>query len=339
MDSSGNLYGTTVGSGPYGYDSDYGMVFELAHGASGITPLAWFNGPNGAGPDAGLIMDSSGKLYGTAYYGGTSNGAAGTVFELAHGSGTLSALASFSSYGTNGAYPAAALIMDSSGNLYGTAYYGGAAGAGTVFELPRTFADPNFQISGFPSSASAGATQTFTFTADNAYGTINTGYTGTVHFTSTDPQAILPADFAFMPAEAGVHTFTAKLKTAGTQSITATDTANNVLAGSTTTSVTAAAASVLVITGPSAATAGVAFSITVTAYDAYGNVASGYAGTLQFTSSDMTANLPANYTFNAADKGTHTFSGLVLNQKGTQSITATDTLSSSIIGTLSVSVA
>jgi uncharacterized repeat protein (TIGR03803 family) len=61
-------------------------------------------------------MDSSGNLYGTTAEGGASND--GTVFELASGSGTITTLASFN--GTNGATSLAGLIMDSSGNLYGT---------------------------------------------------------------------------------------------------------------------------------------------------------------------------------------------------------------------------
>ena len=55
-------------------------------------------------------------------------------------------------------------------------------------------------------------------------GSIDTGYTGTVHFSSSDGQAGLPADYTFTTADAGVHMFSAMLKTAGTQSITATDT-------------------------------------------------------------------------------------------------------------------
>ncbi len=115
--------------------------------------------------------------------------------------------------------------MDSSGNFYGTTELGGADGDGTVFELPVA-APPSVQISGFPSSTGAGNPQTFTVTIQNADGTTDTGYTGTVHFTSSDPQAVLPADYTFTAANAGVCTFTATLKTAGTQSITATDTAN-----------------------------------------------------------------------------------------------------------------
>jgi len=78
-----------------------------------LTALASFNGTNGANPHDALIMDSSGNLYGTAQIGGASGD--GTVFELAHGSQTITTLASFN--GTNGKNPYAGLIMDSGGNL------------------------------------------------------------------------------------------------------------------------------------------------------------------------------------------------------------------------------
>jgi len=310
MDRSGNFYGTATGGGAY----NSGTVFELAHGSSTITTLASFNDTDGRFPTAGVIMDGSGNLYGTTTFGGASNN--GTVFELAHGSGTITTLASFN--GTNGADPEGALIMDGSGNLYSTTNRGGASNLGTVFELTGAALQPHFQISGFPSSTSAGVSQTFTVTAQNANGTTNTGYTGAVHFTSTDPQAVLPADYAFTAANAGVHTFTATLKTAGTQSITTADTANSLLTGSATTTVTAAAASSLTIGGfPSPTTAGSAANVTVTARDAYGNIATGYTGTVHFKSSDAKAVLPTNYTFTAADAGKHVFSA-TLKTAGTQ---------------------
>jgi len=150
---------------------------------------------------------------------------------------------------------------------------------------------------------------------------------------------VLPADYTFASTDVGTQVFSATLDTAGTQSMTATDTTTSGLT-STQTGITVnpAAASVLVITGPSSVPAGVAFSITVTAYDAYGNVATGYTGTVHFNSTDSTAKLPANYTFTASDKGAHTFTGLKLKTKGKQLITATDTLSSTITGSLSVDV-
>ncbi len=96
-----------------------------------LNTLASLGAPAGAEPYAGLIMDGSGNLYGTAAYGGASND--GTVFELAHGSGTITTLATFN--GTDGGRPEAGLIMDSSENLYGTTYGGGASNDGTIFEL------------------------------------------------------------------------------------------------------------------------------------------------------------------------------------------------------------
>jgi uncharacterized repeat protein (TIGR03803 family) len=128
MDGSGNLYGTTEIGGASGD----GTVFELAKGSGTITTLASFNGTDGKSPfQVGLVMDSGGNLFGTTRFGGASND--GTVFEVAAGSGTITALASFN--GTDGQYPLAGLVMDGGGNLYGTAYEGGASGGGTVFEL------------------------------------------------------------------------------------------------------------------------------------------------------------------------------------------------------------
>ena len=101
------------------------------------------------------------------------------------------------------------------------------------------------------------------------------------------------------------------------------------------------AASRLSISGPSSVSAGVAFSITVSAYDAYGNLATGYVGTVHFSSSDPRAALPVNYTFTSGpggDNGVHTFTGLVLRKKGTQTLTLTDTLTSTVTGTWSVTV-
>jgi hypothetical protein len=83
---------------------------------------------------------------------------------------------------------------------------------------------------------------------------------------------------------------------------------------------------------------GTSFSITVTAYDAYGNVATGYRGTVHFSSTDSKASLPTNYTFTSGDSGIHTFNNVKLKTKGNQTITAVDTLFSSITGSLTVNV-
>jgi len=194
-------------------------------------------------------------------------------------------------------------------------------------------------VAGFPSPSTAGAAGSFTVTLKDPYGNIATGYTGTVHVTSSDGKAALPANYTFIAADAGVHSFSATLKTAGTQSITVTDTTTASLTGSETgITVNPAAASRFILTAPSRVSAGVRFSLTLTVEDAYGNVVTNYTGTVHFTSTEKTATLPSNYTFTAADKGVHTFTGLVLRQKGYEKITLTDTRTSSLSASVIVEV-
>ena len=141
MDKSGNFYGTTLygGNDPSGA----GTVFELTPSTPAgewTESVLWNFGDDadGAGLNAGLIIDTSGNLYGTTSGGGTS-GANGTVFELtppstSGGAWTESVLWNFGN-GTDGTIPVAGLIMDASGNLYGTTDSGGMYNGGTVFEL------------------------------------------------------------------------------------------------------------------------------------------------------------------------------------------------------------
>jgi uncharacterized repeat protein (TIGR03803 family) len=125
-DSSGNLYGTTVEGGSWGY----GTLFKLD--PSGNETVLHSFGFEGDEYPYGVVMDSSGNLYGTTTLGGAAN--SGTVFKV-DPSGNETVLHSFWSYAGDGAFPQAALIMDSSGNLYGTTVYGGCCGSGTVFKL------------------------------------------------------------------------------------------------------------------------------------------------------------------------------------------------------------
>ncbi len=153
MDGSGNLYGTTqAGGGSSSCQFGCGTVFELVE-ASGVyteKTLHSFTGdPDGQSPGS-LSMDASGNLYGTTEFGGTAKSPSfckagcGTVFELSNTSGTYTygVLFSFSIAGLYGINPAGSLVIDSSGNLYGTAPSGGhssactvALGCGVVFEL------------------------------------------------------------------------------------------------------------------------------------------------------------------------------------------------------------
>jgi len=188
-------------------------------------------------------------------------------------------------------------------------------------------------VSGITSPYVAGAAHSVTVTAKDVCGNTVTGYTGTVHFTSTDAQAILPANYTFKASDKGVQTFSVTLKTAGSQSVRARDTVTSTITGGQyPIVVTPAVATTFVASGLSSPrTAGVAGNLTVTARDAYGNTATGYSGTVHFTSTDTKAILPANYTFKASDKGVHTFS-VTLKTAGTQAIRARDTVTSTITG-------
>lgn len=103
----------------------------------------------------------------------------------------------------------------------------------------------NFVVTGMSTPESAGTVSSVRVEVHTSAGAIATGYTGTVHFTSTDPQAILPVNYTFTSSTAttpncsvncdqGVHTFTngVTLKTAGTQSVTATDVSKSTVTGS-----------------------------------------------------------------------------------------------------------
>ena len=205
------------------------------------------------------------------------------------------------------------------------------AGTQTVSVTPA--ATKTFALSGFSSPDVAGVAHSITVTAKDAYGNTATGYTGTVTFTSTDTKAVLPANYTFTAANAGTHTFSVTLKTAGTDSVRARDTVTSTITGGQyPITVTPAAAATLVVSGlTTPRTAGTAGTITVKAVDAFGNTATGYLGTVHFTSTDTKAVLPANYTFTAANAGVHTFS-VTLKTVGTQVIRARDTVTSTITG-------
>jgi uncharacterized repeat protein (TIGR03803 family) len=138
FDGASNLYGTTSEGGGQGCsDRGCGTVFELSPNGSGWTEkilYAFEDGPDGAGPVAGLIMDAGGNLYGTTTSGGQNGG--GTVFELSPSGSNwnFNLLYSFSHTEYYGG-ASGSLAMDSSGNLYGTTLYGGSYGWGSIFKL------------------------------------------------------------------------------------------------------------------------------------------------------------------------------------------------------------
>jgi hypothetical protein len=149
FDQAGNLYGTTAQGGTEGEGS--GTVFELGpNGSGGWTETLLYRfqgGSDGWSPEAGLIFDRNGNLYGASFFGGGTacygGSGCGTTFELSPNSGgvwTETLLHRFQG-GNDGANPEAALILDQTGNLYGTTFHGGGTGCyngygcGVAFEV------------------------------------------------------------------------------------------------------------------------------------------------------------------------------------------------------------
>src|SRR5262249_7034295 len=170
-----------------------------------------------------------------------------------------------------------------------------ALDASTAAPPPPAPSQDHLVLSG-PTGALAGTAFSLTVTAQSSSGSTDAGYLGTVQLTSSDSRASLPASYTFTLGDHGTHVFAVTLKTAGGQSMTATDLTG--VAGAGTISgitVSPAAANRFALTGlPTNTTPGAALSFTVIADDPYGNVATGYAGTVKFTSSDSVAVLPVN---------------------------------------------
>jgi hypothetical protein len=178
-----------------------------------------------------------------------------------------------------------------------------------------------------PAMATAGTPIDVTVTALDATNKVVTGYSGTVHLSSSDSQAVLPKSSALTN---GSVTFSTTLRAAGSQTITATDTVTGSITGtSSAIAVSAGPATHLSLSAITTTQSGSAFDITITARDAANNVANGYTGTVHFSSTDPQAALPANATLT---DGTGTFS-TTLRAAGGQTITATDIVTASITGT------
>lgn len=178
-----------------------------------------------------------------------------------------------------------------------------------------------------PAMATAGAAFQVTVSARDSSNNVVPGYSGTVHFASTDAQAVLPAN---SPLTNGTGSFPVTLKTAAGQTITVTDTAS--LTGTSSgIAVSGGPATRVSLSAPSAVTAGRAFILSVSVFDAYNNVATGYAGMLHFSSSDSQAVLPMN---TGLTNGMGTFS-VALNTIANTTVTATDTAVATLTGSSS----
>ena len=146
MDAKGNLYGTTYWGGSSNcFDGNgCGVVYRLSHTSRGWKETIIYvftGGADGGYPGNGtLARDAAGNFYGTTLYGGNGDwpDGGGVVYKLTHSSSGWNEHVLYA-FGTNsqtdGASPYGGVILDDAGNIYGSTYYGGSSGFGTVFKI------------------------------------------------------------------------------------------------------------------------------------------------------------------------------------------------------------
>jgi len=182
----------------------------------------------------------------------------------------------------------------------------------------------SYSFDGYPSPTEAGTAHSFTLSAFDASAMFMSDYEGTVAFASSDPLASMPSNYTFGPSDNGDKTFSTTFKTAGTQSLSATDLGSG-LTSTMFVTVHATELKKFEVSGyPSPTVAGTSHDFDVVAVDTYGNKVSNYNGTVSFTSSDTNATLPSDYTFTSSDQGSKTFNATLRNTGSNRSITATD---------------
>lgn len=176
FDRSGNLYGTTPvgGSGyqPYCEEFGCGTAYRLtqANGGWSETVIYQFSNGSTATPYGGVVLDSSGNLYGTTEAGGSADW--GSIYGLAPGNGSWSQKVLYNFLGQDdGGTPSAGLLPDGLGNFYGATQYKGVNGGGTAFKLSLVGGNWTYQaIYGF--TGNLGPAASLTMDADgNLYGT------------------------------------------------------------------------------------------------------------------------------------------------------------------------
>ena len=198
--------------------------------------------------------------------------------------------------------------------------------AQSVASAPVTVSSLHHLTVSAPGTAGAGEPLNVIVTARTASGTRVAGYVGTVHFTSTDLRVTLPADYTFVPADAGTRTFTDGLtfRTSGSQTVTAADTVQAALTATAGVTVSPAAATRLAFSQqPTSTTAGatMAPAVTVRIEDGFGNLTTSTAGVgLVVTGGTATLN---GTTTRAGVAGLASFADLSVTKAGAYTLTAT----------------
>jgi len=211
--------------------------------------------------------------------------------------------------------------------LIGCLLSGCGGGSGSGQQLQQSSGPATHFSVMAPASVTAGVASGVTVNALDASNNVATSYVGTVHFTTSDAQAVLPAD---QQLSGGTAVVQVTLFTSGNQTITATDTTTSSITGvSGPINVKVLTATHFALQSPAATTTGTQFNFTVTAQDASNNQVATYSGTVHFTSSDAQALLPGDQSL---ANGSASLPA-TLNTAGNQTIAGTDTVTSSITGT------
>ncbi len=202
----------------------------------------------------------------------------------------------------------------------------GASATGYTSASASLIVDPgsatHFVVSGFPNPTTAGVAHSVTVTAYDAYGNLATGYLGTVKITSSDNQAVLPANDGLTD---GVGTFIVTLETAGTQTITATDTVTISITGSQTGITVTPAGLASIVVSPSSAmvTAGGSQAFTAEGFDAYGNNLGDYTASVTWSIDSGAGGIWTANSVSAIYAGTWTVKATDGLISGTASLTVT----------------
>ena len=294
------------------------------------------------------VMDNYGNLE-TSFNGpvtaALATGSSGTL----GGTPTVDAVSGEATFGNLVADTSGPISLTATSNATGTSLMSPPPVPVVVSSAP---ADHFVVTTTFANTDVAGSDASVSVTAEDQFGNVASSgpdqYLGTVNLSTTDIQATgLPASYTLTAGDSGLHTFTGVLlATAGSHTITATDSADS---GTTGTSlaidvVPATVNSFVVSTGfTNPDVAGTVGTVTVTAKDRYGNtVGNGpneYLGTVDLTSTDTRAGgLGASHIFSASDAGSYTFTGIVLKTAGTQTVTATDSITHAVTGNVPVNV-
>jgi hypothetical protein len=339
MDGSGNLYVpdfTTANVYKFNYVGPPSLSFGGINVGSNATQTV--TAENIGNAALSIEIPDTGNNPSIAQYFSVNSGATGAcpvVSSSASSPGTLAAggactlPVTFAPPAT-GSYSGSLALTDNNLNAASPSYASqtiSLSGTGTGTDKAQSLV-----ISG-PNPAPFDTLFSIGITAVDALGNTDVDYNGTITFTSSDRGFTNPGPYTL---SSGVGQTSTAFKKAGVDTITATDTSASSLTGTGTFTVPPGPATHLGISAPATAQAGQPVSVTVTAYDLANNIATSYNGTVQFTSTDPGAKLPAS---SQLTNGVGTFNATLITP-GAQTITASDSVNSftATTGSITVSV-